>query len=76
MSALRFLQQDDVETGVRHFLDDNVKAEALCTHLPKGEPDPNGVWQTIASVVYDLRAGSAYICKGTPCCGEYLKYDL
>ncbi|MCQ4763942.1 C45 family peptidase [Cloacibacillus evryensis] len=50
--------------------------EALCTHLPKGEPDPNGVWQTIASVVYDLRAGSAYICKGTPCCGEYLKYDL
>lgn len=50
--------------------------EALCTHLPKGELDPNGVWQTIASVVYDLRAGSAYICKGTPCCGEYVRYDL
>ena len=33
-NALRFLQQDDVETGVRHFLDDNVKAATLCTYVP------------------------------------------
>ena len=33
-NALRFLQQDDVETGVRHFLDDNVKAASLCTYVP------------------------------------------
>ena len=50
--------------------------EAVCTHLPKGNPDFNSVWQTIASVVYDLKAGDAYICKGNPCCGEYFKYSL
>lgn len=50
--------------------------EAVCTHLPKGEPDFNSVWQTIASVVYDLNDGDAYICKGNPCCGEYVKYSL
>lgn len=50
--------------------------EAVCTHLPKGEPDFNSVWQTIASVVYDLGAGDAYICKGNPCRGEYVKYSL
>ena len=33
-NALRFLQQGDVETGVRQFLDDNVKAAALCTYVP------------------------------------------
>lgn len=33
-NALRFLQQGDVETGVRRFLDDNVKASALCTYVP------------------------------------------
>lgn len=33
-NALRFLQQDDVETGIRHFLDDNVKAATLCTYVP------------------------------------------
>lgn len=33
-NALRFLQQGDVETGVRHFLDDNVKAASLCTYVP------------------------------------------
>lgn len=50
--------------------------EAVCTHLPKGNPDFNSVWQTIASVIYDLKAGEAYICKGNPCCGEYHKYSL
>lgn len=33
-NALRFLQQGDVEAGVRHFLDDNVKAASLCTYVP------------------------------------------
>ena len=33
-NALRFLQQGDVETGVRRFPDDNVKASALCTYVP------------------------------------------
>lgn len=34
-NALRFLQQGDVETGVRHFLDDNVKA-ASPLHIRAG----------------------------------------
>lgn len=33
-NALRFLQQGDVEAGVRHFLDDSVKAAFLCTYVP------------------------------------------
>lgn len=50
--------------------------EAVCTHAPAESYDPDEAWQTIASVVYDLGGGCAYICKGTPCTGAYVKYDL
>ena len=63
-NALRFLQQDDVETGIRHFLDDNVKAATLCTYVPdvtllvfrfqsmKDVPPP-GAGQTAARYIRD-----------------------
>lgn len=50
--------------------------EAVCTHVPHGDFDCDKVWQTIASVIYDLNGGCAYICKGTPCSGKYVKYNL
>lgn len=50
--------------------------EAVCTHVPQGEYDPDRVWQTIASAVYDLTNGVAHICKGNPCHGEYITYRL
>ena len=50
--------------------------EAVCSHIPLGEPDPDRTWKTIASAIYDVTSGCAYICKGTPCTGEYVRYDL
>lgn len=50
--------------------------EAVCSHVPEGNFDIDKVWQTIASVIYDLNDKCAYICKGTPCTGTYLRYDL
>ncbi len=50
--------------------------EAVCTHVPRGEYDPDRVWQTIASAIYDLKGGVAHICKGNPCSGEYVTYRL
>lgn len=50
--------------------------EAICTHVPMGDYDPDRDWQTIASVIYDLCGGCAYICKGTPCSGSYARHDL
>lgn len=50
--------------------------EAICSHIPLGDYDQDRVWQTIASAIYDISEGCAYICKGTPCTGEYVRYDL
>ena len=50
--------------------------EAVCSHVPLGEYDQDRVWQTIASSIYDLKGGRAYICKGNPCQGEYIEYRL
>ena len=33
-NALRFLQQEDTEGGIRRFLDDNVKAASCLTYVP------------------------------------------
>jgi isopenicillin-N N-acyltransferase-like protein len=50
--------------------------EAICSHIPLGDYDQDRVWQTIASAIYDITGGCAYICKGTPCTGEYVRYDV
>ena len=50
--------------------------EAVCTHVPCENYDPDQTWKTIASAVYDLSNGAAYICKGNPCVGEYTRYAL
>ena len=50
--------------------------EAVCSHVPHGEYDECKVWKTIASSIYDLTAGVAYICKGCPCENEYQTFPL
>lgn len=48
--------------------------EAVCTHVPCEDYDTDQTWKTIASAVYDLTNGVAYICKGNPCQGVYESY--
>jgi len=50
--------------------------EAVCSHEPYGDGDPDKTWKTIASAIYDLNGKKAYICKGCPCQGSYLTYSL
>ncbi len=50
--------------------------EAVCSHVPLGDYDPDRVWKTIASSIYDLTGKIAYFCKGCPCEGEYVAYSL
>ena len=50
--------------------------EAVCSHVPHGEYDECKVWKTIASSIYDLTDGVAYICKGCPCENEYQPFPL
>ena len=50
--------------------------EAVCSHVPHGEYDECKVWKTIASSIYDLTDGVAYICKGCPCENEYQTFPL
>ena len=50
--------------------------EAVCSHVPYGDYDEDKVWKTIASSIYNLTDGIAYICKGCPCENEYTRYVL
>lgn len=63
-----------------HFKADPASHEAICKHAPlDGESvgaDPASVSVTIASQIYDLDAGKAWICSGAPCCGTYTPYTL
>ena len=46
--------------------------QSLCSHATE-----NGkLWQTNASLIYDLDAGKAWVCYGPPCEGEYKEYVL
>ena len=45
---------------------------SICSH----GCDENDNWQTIASVIYDLDAHTAYICCGAPCQNEYIEFKL
>ena len=46
--------------------------EAICSHTSEG----NKLWQTNASIIYNLDAGKVWICYGPPCEGEYKEYSL
>lgn len=63
-----------------HYKADPTSHEAICKHTPKeGESigiNPIEASVTIASQIYDLTTGTAYICYGNPCGGNYVKYEL
>ena len=75
-SLMECLKNHETYPGAPDRYPEADSIEAVCTHLPLGEFDQDRVWQTIASAIYDLKGGCAYICKGTPCTGEYIRYDL
>ena len=63
-----------------HFKADPTTHEAICKHAPLPNEsvgaDPGSISVTIASQIYDLDSGEAYICCGAPCCGNYKHYEL
>ena len=63
-----------------HFKADPTTHEAICKHTPRPNEsvgqDLAKVSVTIASQIYDLDAGEAYICCGNPCEGTYMHYKL
>ncbi len=50
--------------------------EAICSHEPYGDGDPDKTWKTISSLICDLDRRVAYLCKGCPCRGEYEAIQL
>lgn len=58
------------------FRDHEGYPESICSHNPEGNTDFSRMWQTNASVIYDLTGKTAHICYGPPCEGEYVEYIL
>lgn len=50
--------------------------DSLCAHMMEGETDLKKMWQTNASIIYDLDALEMDICWGPPCLGEYVHHKL
>lgn len=46
--------------------------QSLCSH----KTEDGKLWQTNASLIYDLDEGRAWVCYGPPCEGEYKEYRL
>lgn len=46
--------------------------QSLCSHVTEG----GKLWQTNASLIYDLDERRAWVCYGPPCEGEYKEYTL
>lgn len=58
---------------IMHCLRDHEGSpQGICSHLS----DTGKVWQTNASLIYDLDDGKAWVCYGPPCEGEYKEYRL
>ena len=49
--------------------------EAVCSHT-SNEDSIHKLWQTNASIIYDLDDLKMWICAGPPCEGEYKVYQL
>ncbi|MDR1705271.1 MAG: C45 family peptidase [Clostridiales bacterium] len=50
--------------------------EAICSHISAGEGTEHKLWQTNASIIYDLDELKMWVCAGPPCEGEYKEYSL
>lgn len=50
--------------------------DSLCAHMMEGETDLKKMWQTNASIIYNLDKLEMDVCCGPPCLGEYVKYTL
>ena len=48
---------------------------SICCHEYEDKVQGRAM-QTISSAIYLLDRGYALICKGNPCCGEYVRYDV
>ncbi len=53
---------------------------SICAHCGEDPKDPHYGYSkdrmTVASSVFDLANGTAHICAGNPCQGEYITYQL
>ena len=50
--------------------------DSLCAHMMEGETDIKKMWQTNASIIYDLDRMEMEVCYGPPCLGEYVRYGV
>lgn len=50
--------------------------DSLCAHMMEGETDLRKMWQTNASIIYNLDKLEMDICCGPPCQGEYVIHKL
>lgn len=50
--------------------------DSLCAHMLEGETEMRKMWQTNASIIYNLDKLEMDICYGPPCQGEYVTYTL
>jgi len=50
--------------------------ESICSHISQEQDTVHKLWQTNASIIYDLTALKGWICWGPPCQGEYKEYVL
>ena len=50
--------------------------DSLCAHMLEGETEMRKMWQTNASIIYNLDQLEMDICYGPPCQGEYVTYTL
>ena len=77
--ALRLLEDQlgsvTPESMMSIFRDHVNRPGSICRH-PDPRIHPLDVSETIFSVIYDLTNLDAYLLKGKPCDGDYVKYSL
>jgi len=66
----------DIDYIEKCLCDHENYPKALCRH-PSNVSIPLRVRDiTVASVIYDFNGGTAYVCAGPPCEGEFISYKL
>jgi len=77
--ALRLVEEQlgsvTVDSMASIFRDHVNKPGSICRHMDPGIHRLDGS-ETIFSVIYDLTNLEAYICKGHPCNGDYVRHSL
>ncbi len=62
--------------SLKSILRDHVnRPDSICRHAKPGVPQLDAT-ETIFSVIYDLTHLEAHVLKGSPCSGEYSKFQL